>query len=80
MLKRKGGSSGQRRARPFHGRSLPRSLRVVPRGSCYLANVSFEIMNPDEITVTSTNITNVDCYGDNTGELGVFVRLSYEKT
>ena len=45
---------------------------VVDNNGCY-DNVSFELLNPAEITITTRNIKNVNCFGDNSGSLSVDV-------
>ena len=45
---------------------------VIDDNGC-TEDISFEILNPDEISIVSNYINNVDCFGENTGSLNVDV-------
>jgi gliding motility-associated-like protein len=45
---------------------------VVDHNECK-DTVSFNISNPNEISIISTSVTDVNCFGDNTGEIEVSV-------
>ena len=45
---------------------------VVDDNGCF-DDISFEILNPDEISIVPNYINNVDCFGENTGSLTVDV-------
>lgn len=48
-------------------------LYVVTDDNGCFDDVSFELLNPAEITISTRNIKDVDCFGDNTGLLSVDV-------